>query len=115
MNEQMLVALGALGFADGLGESANALSDDAKALSDDIAARLGDMDEAGKKALQDAIAESFPKQKVTVDGQSRDSFSLDLEISRGGEKAFDRYTFYDKDGEWTLYQIAKGVYREVKA
>ena len=26
-----------------------------------------------------------------------------------------RYTFYDKDGEWTLYGIEKGVYKEVEA
>lgn len=115
VKERLLVAAGALGFAEGKDEFTNELSEDAAALSDDIASRMSGMSEADKQALQSRIAELFPAKQVTVDGESYEGVSIDVQIDRAGKTTYDRYTFYDKDGEWTLYGIEEGVYREVEA
>lgn len=109
VKDRLTVALNALGFAEDMGELKDGLSGDAKALSDDIIARIGNMSEEEKQALLDAIAERFPKQDVTVDGKTYEGFSIDVQTDRDGETSKDRYTFYNKDGAWTLYGVEEGV------
>lgn len=109
VKDRLTVALNALGFAEDMGEFKDGLSGDAKALSDDIIARIGNMSEEEKQALLDAIAKRFPKQDVTVDGKTYEGFSIDVQTDRDGETSKDRYTFYNKDGAWTLYGVEEGV------
>ena len=114
VKDRLLVTLSALGFADELGGEVEGMSDEAKALSESIAERMVAMDEAEKQALLSTIAAEFPKGTVTVDGAEHESFSIDLEIERNGEKTYERYTFYEDGGVWKLHGIEKGVYKAVE-
>ena len=49
-----------------------------------------------------------------MDGAEHESFSIDLEIERNGEKTYERYTFYEDGGVWKLHGIEKGVYKAVE-
>lgn len=115
VQDRLLVTLSALGFADALGESADALSPDAKALADDITARMASLSEADRQKLLDVIATEFPTVKVVVDGQSYDGFTIDVVIDRGGNKTYQRYTFYNDGTQWILHNIEVGEYKVIGA
>ena len=110
VKDRLLVVLSALGFAnDSLGDATENMSDSAKNLSENIAERMENLPEDEKQTLLNTIAEEFPKGTVTLDGQEYESFSIDLEINRNGEKTIERYTFYNDAGTWKLFSIEKGA------
>ena len=50
------------------------------------------------------------KPFMTVDGAERKSVGLELKITRGGDTARERWTFFEDEDAWKLFQIEKGVY-----
>lgn len=115
VKDRLLVVLSALGFANETLSDIGGMSEDAQALADTVAERMAQLPEDEKQALLQTMAEAFPKGAVTIDGQTYDSFSIDLVIDRAGEKTYERYTFYDDNGAWKLYGIEQGEYRPVEA
>ena len=115
VKDRLLVALKALGFGEALGDIADDMSDDAVALSDDIAARVDALTDAEKQALLDRLYGSFLPRLIIIDGQEYEAVGIEVVITRGGEKSYERYTFYKDEGAWKLYQIEKGEYRTVAA
>lgn len=115
VKDRLLVVLSALGFANETLGDIGGMSEDAQALADTVAERMAQLLEDEKQALLQTMAEAFPKGTVTIDGQTYDSFSIDLVIDRAGEKTYERYTFYDDNGAWKLYGIEQGEYRPVEA
>ena len=115
VKDRLLVVLSALGFANETLGDIGGMSEDAQALADTVAERMAQLPEDEKQALLQTMAEAFPKGTVTIDGQTYDSFSIDLVIDRAGEKTYERYTFYDDNGAWKLYGVEQGEYRPVEA
>ena len=115
VKDRLLVVLKALGFGEALGEIAEDMSDDAVALSDDIAARVDAMTESERNALLDRLYGEFLPRLIVIDGQEYEAVGIEVVITRGSEKTYERYTFYKDDGAWKLYQIEQGEYRVVEA
>jgi len=44
-------------------------------------------------------------QKATVDGQEYDSISVDLKVETNGQETMERYSFFNDNGTWKLYEI----------
>lgn len=115
VKDRLLVVLKALGFGEALGEIAGDMSDDAVALSDDIAARVDAMTESERNALLDRLYGEFLPRLIVIDGQEYEAVGIEVVITRGSEKTYERYTFYKDGGAWKLYQIEQGEYRTVGA
>lgn len=115
VKDRLLVVLKALGFGEALGEIAGDMSDAAVALSDDIAARVDAMTESERNALLNRLYGEFLPRLIVIDGQEYEAVGIEVVITRGGEKTYERYTFYKDGGAWKLYQIEQGEYRTVGA
>ena len=95
----------------GCGEAEN-LSEEGTAVLADIGTALDALTDAEKETRQADIDGRFQPRSVTVDGAERKSVGLELKITRGGDTARERWTFFEDEDAWKLFQIEKGVYME---
>ncbi len=95
----------------GCGEAEN-LSEEGTAVLADIGTALDALTDAEKEARQADIDGRFLPRLVIVDGAERKSVGLELKITRGGDTARERWTFFEDEDAWKLFQIEKGVYKE---
>ena len=95
----------------GCGEAEN-LSEEGTAVLADIGTALDALTDAEKEPRQADIDGRFQPRSVTVDGAERKSVGLELKITRGGDTARERWTFFEDEDAWKLFQIEKGVYME---
>ena len=93
----------------GCGEAEN-LSEAGAAVLAEIGAALDALTDAEKEARQADIDGRFLPRLVIVDGAERKSVGLELKITRGGDTARERWTFFEDEDAWKLFQIEKGVY-----
>lgn len=106
-HEQLLLTLNAVGMAD-ITEAALAamdagLSEAALALDAQIYARMEAMTEEEKAALTALLDAYFPLGEIEMDGATRLSFTLTLNVEESGVLRAQRYTFCQlDDGSWTL-------------
>ena len=42
-----------------------------------------------------------------------ESFKIEIVVVKDGVSTFQRYTFFNQNGTWKLFQIENGVYVEV--
>ncbi len=93
----------------GCGEAEN-LSEAGAAVLADIGAALDALSDTERDARREEIDRRFLPRSVTVDGAERKSVGLELKITRGGDTARERWTFFEDEDAWKLFQIEKGVY-----
>ena len=63
--------------------------------------------------LLPALAEQFTIEELTIDGEVFESFKIEIVVVKDGVSTFQRYTFFNQNGIWKLFQIENGVYVEV--
>lgn len=112
VKDRMLVFQRVLGFGVKPQDPKDEMSDDAKALLADVEARLAEMSDAEKAEREKLIDRLFLPRLIVVDKAEHESVGIELIIDRGGEKSYERYTFFDDEGEWKLYRIEKGEFRK---
>jgi len=103
--DRLMVLLSIISNSDVLQATLGNMSQDAKALADEITTRINNMTDAEKAAFDQLIRTMFEVRKVTVDGQEYDGISIELTITRNGEETRERYSFYNDQNIWKLYQI----------
>ena len=59
------------------------------------------------------LQNSFLHRTITIDNQKYEAVSIELIIIGNGTETRERYTFYNDNGTWKLFQIEKGEYRTV--
>lgn len=107
VTEQILLTLSAVGMADVTEAALDAmdaeLSEAAQALDARIAERISAMDEAEQAALAETLDAYFPLEEAEIDGQTRQLFTLELQIDVDGEARVQRYSFaLQEDGSWAF-------------
>ena len=112
VKDRMLVFQRVLGFGVKPEDPKDEMSDDAKALLADVETRLAEMSDAEKAEREKLIDRLFLPRLIVVDKAEHESVGIELIIDRGGEKSYERYTFFDDEGEWKLYRIEKGEFRK---
>ena len=110
LSERLAIAMQLLGCGE-----AEGLSEGGAAVLSDIDAALDAMTDAEKEARQSEIDKRFLPRLIVIDGQEYEAVGIEVVITRGSEKTYERYTFYKDGGAWKLYQIEQGEYRTVGA
>ncbi|MBR5111355.1 MAG: hypothetical protein IK099_14345, partial [Clostridia bacterium] len=94
--DKLQLVLCLLGYSD----NKSALSEDAAKLLDTLAADI----DAAKLAAQ------FPTAEIQVNGTAAKSFAIEVTVEKDGSTTLERYTFFQADGQWKLFQVETGVY-----
>ena len=101
----LMVLLAVLGNSDFLQVELYNMSPGAKALAEEITTRINNMTDAEKAEFNKQIRTIFNLQKVLVDGPEVDGISIELTITKDGKETKERYSFYNDQNIWKLYQI----------
>ena len=88
------------------------VSENKDSLSKNGADLLETLKESADELLP-ALAEQFPIEEITIDGEVFESFKIEIVVVKDGVATFQRYTFFNQNGIWKLFQIENGVYVEV--
>ncbi|MBR0406758.1 MAG: hypothetical protein IJI53_01860 [Clostridia bacterium] len=88
------------------------VSENKDSLSKNGADLLETLKESADELLP-ALAEQFPIEEITIDGEVFESFKIEIVVVKDGVSTFQRYTFFNQNGIWKLFQIENGVYMEV--
>ena len=110
--EQILVTLSSIGMGDAVDAAIEALgvelSEDAAALIADVDARMAELSDEDRAALADVLAEYFPIESVTENGETFDYFVIELEVTMTDETVnTQRFGFrYDEAAaQWVFIEL----------
>lgn len=104
IKNQFLVLLSVLGFEDEVQDVQTKINREAKALVTSVSDRIAALSDAEKPAVD----QLFPPTKVTINSKECNSIGIVLVIDHNGTRDYNRYTFYEADDAWRLYQIEQG-------
>ena len=99
--EQVILTLCALGYS----ENEDQLSDDGAAL----------LEELKDQVSIDQLLDQFPVTNMTINGKECQTFQIEIVVVKDGVSTSQRFTFFNDEGTWKLYQVETGIYVDVAA
>ncbi|MDO5376762.1 MAG: hypothetical protein Q4G52_00370, partial [Clostridia bacterium] len=108
--EQILVTLASIGFADVVEAATKALdvtlSEAAQTLAAQVTERMAAVSEEERAAVEEKLAQYFPVEEIEIDGVKTSYFVIDLRIEVDGVVRVERYGFrLDENGEWIFVRL----------
>ncbi len=88
------------------------LTEEGQAVLKDIHAAVDAMTPEQQVARQADMDKHFlPRTVVDENNVQHKSVGIELEIAEGNHLSYERYTFFEDEGEWKLFELEKGEYR----
>ena len=97
--EQLILTLCALGYS----ENEDQLSENGSALLEEIKDQI----------TIDELLGQFPVTNMTINGKECQTFQIEIVTVKDGVSTFQRFTFFNDEGTWKLYQVETGVYVDI--
>ena len=88
------------------------LSDEGAQVLSDIHDAIDAMTPEQQAARQADVDRHFlPRLVVDENGVEHKSVCIEMEIAEGAKLSYERYTFFENEGEWQLFKIETGEYK----
>ncbi len=102
--DKLLLVLSVLTAADGTALP-EGMSESARALAEALRDRLGALE---ANALRKLLGKAFGSGTAVLDGETVSTLRLALQTVRDGRTSYERYTFAEQGGAWTLLSVDSG-------
>ncbi len=100
VQEQLILTLCALGYT----ENEDQLSADGAGLLQEIKDQI----------TIEQLLSQFPVTIMTINGKECQTFQIEIVVIKDDISNFQRFTFFNDEGTWKLYQVETGVYEDAE-